>query len=106
MKTKLLKKLRKRFVWKCVQKDCGGIMMDRWVLLNNDQHIITTYASTEGLLYSMLDYNAEYGFAYWNKLLHMHVNKMMRREFDRHGNNLMGRQAPPPPPFDRKGQKI
>jgi len=28
MKTKLLKKLRKRFIWKCIQKDFGGAMVD------------------------------------------------------------------------------
>jgi hypothetical protein len=108
MKTKLLKKLRKRFVWKCIQKDAGGVMVDEWVLLNNDQSIITSHSSSERVLYNMLTYNApeDGGYNYWNRLLHTHMNRMMRREFIRIGNASTGRQAPPPPPLDRKGQKI
>ena len=85
MKIKLLKKLRKRFVWKCIQKDAEGVMIDEWMLLNNDQSIITRHSSSERVLYSMLTYNApEYSeFSYWNRLLHTHINKMMRREFNR-----------------------
>jgi hypothetical protein len=108
MKTKLLKKLRKRFVWKCIQKDAGGVMVDEWVLLNNDQSIITSHSSSERVLYNMLTYNApeDGGYNYWNRLLHTHVNRMMRREFERIGKTSTGRQAPPPPPYDRKRQKI
>jgi hypothetical protein len=108
MKTKLLRKLRKRFSWKCIQKDAGGVMVDEWVLLNNDQSIITSHSSSERVLYNMLTYNApeDGGFNYWNRLLYTHVRRMMRREFNRIGNASTRRQAPPPPPSDRKGQKI
>jgi len=108
MKTKLLKKLRKRFSWKCVQKDCGGFMRDEWVLLYIDQSIITFHSSSEQVLYSMLTCNApEYReFNYWNRLLDTHMSKIARREFNKMGSISTGRQAPPPPPFDRKGQKI
>jgi hypothetical protein len=89
MKTKLLKKLRKRFVWKCIQKDAGGFMYDEWVLLYIDQSIITFHSSSEQVLYSMLICNApEYReFNYWNRLLDTHMSKIARREFDRIGNN-------------------
>jgi hypothetical protein len=85
MKTKLLKKLRKKFAWKCVRRDAGGFMIDEWALLYIDQSIITFHSSSERVLYSMLTCNApEYSeFNYWNRLLHTHVNKMMRREFNR-----------------------
>jgi hypothetical protein len=108
MKTKLLKKLRNRFVWKCVQRDAGGFMHDEWALLNNDQGIITFHASSERVLYNMLNYNApeDGGYNYWSRLLHTHVRRMTRREFNRIGNASTWRQAPPPPPLDRKGQKI
>ena len=104
MKTKLLKKLRKRFVWKCIQKDAGGFMYDEWVLLNNDQSIITCHSSSERVLYNMLIYNApeDGGYNYWNRLLHTHVNRMSRREFNKMGSISTGRQAPPPPPPDRR----
>lgn len=85
MKTKLLRKLRKQFAWKCVKKDCGGVMMDQWILLNSVQHIITTHSSTERLLYIMLDYNAEYGVTYWKKLRRTHVGRMRKREFNQIG---------------------
>ena len=108
MKVKLLRKLRKQFAWKCVQRDYCGVMRDEWALLNKDHSIITFHGSSERVLYSMLSVNVpEYReFNYWNRLLSTHVNKMTKREFDRIGTNLTGRQAPPPPPFDRKGQKI
>jgi hypothetical protein len=104
MKTKLLKKLRKRFVWKCIQKDAGGFMYDEWVLLYIDQSIITRHSSSEQVLYSMLNVKApEYSeFNYWNRLLHTHVGKMTRREFNKMGSISTGRQAPPPPPPDRR----
>ena len=104
MKTKLLKKLRKRFIWKCIQKDFGGARVDEWVLLNNDQSIITHHSSSERVLYSMLIYNApeDGGFNYWNRLLHTHVNRMARREFNRIDNKTTKRQSPPPPPLDRR----
>jgi hypothetical protein len=88
MKTKLLKKLRKRFVWKYIQKDVGGAMVDEWVLLYIDQSIITFHSSSERVLYSMLTCNApEYReFNYWNRLLDTHMSKIARREFDRIGN--------------------
>lgn len=87
MKTKLLKKLRKQFVWKCIQKDAGGFMVDEWVLLYIDQGIITRHSSSEQVLYSMLIVKApEYSeFNYWNRLLHIHFDKMTRREFNRIG---------------------
>ncbi len=109
MKTKLLRKLRKRFVWKCVQRDAGGFMTHEWALLNNDQGVITFHASSERVLYNMLTYNApeDGGYNYWNRLLHTHVRRMTRREFERIGKATdTRRQAPPPPPHDRKGQKI
>ena len=108
MKTKLLKKLRKQFAWKCVRRDAGGFMRDEWALLYIDQSIITFHSSSERVLYSMLNVKApEYSeFNYWNRLLDTHMSKMTRREFDRIGSTSTGRQAPPPPPFDRKGQKI
>ena len=108
MKTKLLRQLRKRFVWKCVQRDVSGAMVDEWVLLNNDQSIITYHWSSERVLYNMLTYNAaeDGGFTYWNRLLHTHIDKRARREFNRIGKTSTRRQAPPPPPLDRKGQKI
>lgn len=104
MKTKLLKKLRKRFVWKCVRRDAGGFMIDEWVLLYIDQSIITFHSSSERVLYSMLNTKApEYSeFNYWNRLLHIHFDKMMRREFNKIGSTSTGRQAPPPPPFNRR----
>jgi hypothetical protein len=88
MKTKLLKKLRKRFIWKCIQKDVGGAMVDEWVLLYIDQSIITFHSSSERVLYSMLIVKApEYSeFNYWNRLLDTHMSKIARREFDRIGN--------------------
>jgi hypothetical protein len=87
MKVKLLKKLRKQFAWKCIQRDAGGFMIDEWVLLYIDQSIITRHSSSERVLYNMLNVKApEYSeFNYWNKLLHIHFDKMMRREFDRIG---------------------
>lgn len=107
MKTKLLKKLRKQFAWKCIQRDAGGFLRDEWVLLYIDQSIITHHSSSERVLYSMLSVKSGYReFSYWDRLLHTHVNKMTRREFDRIGNKTTGRQAPPPPPIGRKGQKI
>jgi hypothetical protein len=104
MKTKLLKKLRKQFAWKCVRRDAGGLMVDEWALLYIDQSIITFHSSSERVLYSMLTVKApEYSeFNYWNKLLDTHMNKIARREFDRIGSTSTGRQAPPPPPFDRR----
>jgi hypothetical protein len=108
MKTKLLKKLRKQFAWKCVRRDAGGFMVDEWALLYIDQSIITFHSSSERVLYSMLNVKApEYSeFSYWNRLLRIHFDKMMRREFNRIGNASTRRQAPPLPPRDRKGQKI
>jgi hypothetical protein len=89
MKTKLLKKLRKKFAWKCVRRDAGGFMRDEWVLLYIDQSIITFHSSSERVLYSMLTCNApEYSeFNYWNRLLDTHMSKIARREFDRIGTN-------------------
>jgi hypothetical protein len=52
----------------------------------------------------MLIYNApeDGGFNYWNRLLHTHVNRMSRREFNKMGSISTWRQAPPPPPLDRR----
>ena len=104
MKIKLLKKLRKQFAWKCIQKDAGGVMIDEWALLYIDQSIITRHSSSERVLYSMLNVKApEYSeFNYWNRLLHTHVGKMTRREFNRICNTTTWRQSPPPPPPDRR----
>jgi hypothetical protein len=83
MKTKLLKKLRKDCSWTCIQQDMGGVVIDKWMLLQRG--FISEYYDSELLIRHMLIYNADYYDAFWdwrwNDILHQYHIKVNERKF-------------------------
>lgn len=83
MKTKLLKKLRKDCSWTCVKQDVGGVVVDKWMLLQ--QGFISEYSSSESLIRHMLTYNADYYDAFWDwpwdNILYQYHTKVTERTF-------------------------